>query len=391
MLTGGAAVAMAVRAMAWRSGAHPRNRSQRGAAWIVPVVAMLLAALPAWLDIDVRLPAPWAREFETWTVSEARKPAPARVVEEVAAVAPLPLPVAVEPNLPPAPPRSAFRQPSFAVVGVGLQGLVMRTEPGAGERIRLVDEGTDLRDLGEEQEAGGRVWRRVAHPDGPHGWVASDFLLSWDGVDRGARMTALLKRSAGVEPTAPRDRIWALQPPELRSITPDQLKDGQALSTWEANSACGPAAAVAFARAIGQDLTLDQAVMAARTVGWTPWQGMLGPRSQLALFASLGIAAHQRGESWDSIDWDRVIDDVQAGVPVIIVTSRHYYVAEGYDAATGKFDFGNSSAVLAAARKGRWFAPNELVWLGFGSPFATIHLGEGPQPSEYTRSTNGAY
>ena len=375
--------------MAWRSGANPRNRSKRGAAWIVPVVAMLLAALPAWLDIDVRLPAPWAREFETLTVSEVRTPAPA--VEDVAVVTPLPQPVAVEPDLPPAPPRSTFRQPSFAVVGVGLQGLVMRSEPGAGERIRLVDEGTDLRDLHEEQEAGGRIWRRVAHPDGPQGWVASDFLLSWDGVDRGARTVALLKRSAGVEPTAPRDRIWALQPPELRSITPDQLKDGSSLSSWEAYSACGPAAAVAFARAIGQDLTLDQAVSAARTVGWTPWQGMLGPRSQLALLASLGIASHQRGESLDTIDWDRVIDDVLAGVPVIIVTSRHYYVAEGYDASTGKFDFGNSSAVLGAARKGRWFTADELAWLGFGTPFATIHLGAGPQPSESTHSTNVAY
>lgn len=389
MLTGGAAVVMAVRAMAWRSGADPRNRSQRGTAWIVPVVAMLLAALPVWLELDVRLPAPIAREFQTIVFSEMPKPAP--IVEEVAVITPLPQPVAVEPHLPPPPTRAALRKPSFAVVGVGLQGLVMRSEPGAGERIRLVDEGTDLRDLGEEQEAGGRMWKMVAHPDGPQGWVASDFLLAWDGVDQRARTVALLQRTAGVEPTAQRDRSWADQPPELRSITPDQLKDGATLASWEAYSACGPAAAVAFARAIGQDLTLDQAVQAARMVGWTPWQGMLGPRSELALLASLGITAHQRGESLDTIDWDRVISDVQAGIPVMIVTSRHYYVAEGYDAATGKFDFGNSSAVLAAARKGRWFTPDELTWLGFGSPFATIHLGPGPQPSEYTKATNVAY
>ena len=200
---------MAVRAMAWRSCAIPRNRSQRGAAWIVPVVALLLAALPAWLDIDVRFPARWAREFETLIVSEARKPS-RRCRGSGGRHA-----VAVSGgrwsricHRPHRNPRSVSA--SFAVVGVGLQGLVMRTEPGAGERIRLVDEGTDLRDLGEEQEAGGRIWRRVAHPDGPQGWVASDFLVSWDGVDRGARTVALLKRSAGVEPTAPRDRIWAL-------------------------------------------------------------------------------------------------------------------------------------------------------------------------------------
>jgi hypothetical protein len=387
MLTGGAAVAMAVRAMAWRSIPDPRNRSERGAAWIVLVLAMLLAALPTWLDLDVRLP--WAREVLTHTVTEAPKLAP--LVAETVPVVVLPQPVAVEPDLPPAPTRAALRKPSFAVVGVGLQGLTMRTEPGAGERIRLIDEGTDLRDLGEERTVGDRNWKLVVHPDGPQGWVASDFLLAWDGVDRQARTVALLARTAGVEPTAERDRTWAQQPPELRSITPDQLKDGQTLSSWEAYAACGPAAAVAFARAVGQELTLDQAVGAARHVGWSPWQGMLGPRSELALLASLGIEAHQRGESFDTIDWDRVISDVQAGIPVMIVASRHYYVAEGYDPATGKFDFGNSTTVLAAARKSRWFTPDELVWLGFGTPFATIHLGPGPQPSEYTRATNLLY
>jgi hypothetical protein len=281
--------------------------------------------------------------------------------------------------------------PSLAVVGVGLQGLVMRSEPGGGDRIRLVDEGTDLRDLGEEQEAGGRYWKRVRHPDGPEGWVASDFLLAWDGVNRGLRMTKLLERSAGVDPLAERDRGWTLAPEELRSITPDQLKDGATLSRGEAFAACGPAAAVAFARATGHDLTLDQATTAARTVGWTAWGGMAGPRSELALLASIGINAHQRGESEDTIDWGRVIGDVQAGIPVMVVTPLHYYVAEAYDAETGRFDFGNSALTLAGARKERWFRPDEIAWLGYGTPFTTIHLGPGPQPSEYYRATNVAY
>jgi len=351
---------------------------------------MLLATLPAWLDLHLTLPSPWARELLTWTVSEAPKPVlVVEVQEEPAAVTqPLPLPLAIEPDLPELPKSSPRPQPSLAVVGVGLQGLVLRSEAGAGERIRLVDEGTDLRDLGDEQEVAGRYWKRVAHPDGPEGWVASDFLLSWDGVDRRARTVALSARTAGVEPTAARDRSWAQVPPEFRSITPDQLKDGQTLSSWEAYSACAPAATVAFSRAIGQDLTLDQAVNAARGVGWNPAVGMPGPRAELALLASLGITAHQRGESLDTIDWDRVITDVQAGIPVIVVTARHYYVAEAYDAETGRFDFGNSSAVLAAARKGRWFTPDEMTWLGFGSPFTTIHLGPGPQPSKHVQAMN---
>jgi hypothetical protein len=86
-------------------------------------------------------------------------------------------------------------------------------------------------------------------------------------------------------------------------------------------------------RAIGIPVSLFTAIFAAaRTVGWTPWQGMTGPRGQLALLASLGIAAHQRGESEDTIDWDRVISDVQAGIPVIVV-SNQAGVGRGYFSA----------------------------------------------------------
>jgi hypothetical protein len=71
-----------------------------------------------------------------------------------------------------------------------------------------------------------------------------------------------------------------------------------------------------------------------------------------------------------------------------VVTVQHYYVAEAYDPETGRFDFGNSALVLAGARKQRWFTPDEIAWIGYGSPFTTIHLGQGPQPSEYLQVTN---
>jgi hypothetical protein len=393
MMGGGAAVTMAVRAVAGRSCAVPMNRPRRCASWIVPVVALLLAAMPTWLDVELSLPRPLARELHFLVVTEARKPLAPAAESPSSGVVQVFAPEYVEPDR--AQVTRTVTQgrtaPSLAVVGVGLQGLVMRSEPGGGERIRLVEEGTDLRDLDEEREAGGRYWKRVLHPDGLEGWVASDFLVAWDGVDRGMRTMKLLARSAGVELTAARDRSWAMAPPEVRSITPDQLKDSQSLSTWESFAACGPAATVAFARAIGHDLTLDQATVAARTVGWSAAFGMPGPRAELALLASVGIVAHQRGESEDTIDWKRVVGDVQAGVPVMVVTPRHYYVAEGYDAETGKLDFGNSALVLAGARKQRWFSPDEIPWLGYGAPFTTIHLGPGPQPSEYLRATSGAH
>lgn len=383
---------MAVRAVAWRSCAVAVGRPPRDVPWIVPVFALLLAALPIWLDVDIQLPRPLAREIQVVVVSEQPKPLTLPSDEaSLGAVVVLPLPVfgpLLGPAVPPAAPERPRTRPSMAVVGVGLQGLAMRSEPGAGDQLRLVPEGTDLRDLGEEREAGGRDWRKVGHPDGPVGWVAADFLVQWDGIDRDARTRALLKRTAGVEPTVAQDRAWTTTPPEFRSITPDQLKDGQTLSSWESFAACGPAAAVAFARAIGHDLTLDQAVSAARQVGWTAWAGIPGPRAELALLASLGIEAHQRGESEDTIDWERVIGDVQAGIPVMVVTVQHYYVAEAYDAETGRFDFGNSALVLAGARKQRWFTPDELSWIGYGTPFTTIHLGPGERPSEYLQVTN---
>jgi hypothetical protein len=367
-------------------------------AWVVPVVALMVAALPAWLGIEVELPRPLAREIDVLVISEQPKPVASQVevvpaeperldtlvqlpVEDAAArIFPTPEPAIVTPPPP----------PSLAVVGVGIQGLVMRSEPAGGERIRLIDEGTDLRDLGETEQAGGRLWKHVAHPDGPTGWVAGDFLFAGDGVDRGGRTLPLMARTAGGGLAAPGDRSWLQAPPELRSITPDQLHDGQTLSQWESFAACAPAATVAFARATGHDLTLDQATDTAREVGWNGWLGMPGPRAELALLASLGISAHQRGESEDTIDWDRVIGDVQAGIPVMVVTTEHYYVAEGYDPETGRLDFGNSAMVLHTTGKRRWFTPDELPWLGFGSPITTIHLGSGPEPSENPRVGNGA-
>jgi hypothetical protein len=387
---------MAVRAAIWRSCAVPVARPRRDVPWIIPVIALLVAALPIWLGIDVGLPRPLAREIQVVVISERPKPvvAPADT-SSIASIITLPLPVTVGPFFGPSEPPAVVERPrtrpSLAVVGVGLHGLVMRSEPASGDQVRLVTEGTDLRDLGEEREAGGRDWRKVAHPDGPIGWVAADFLVQWDGIDHEARTRALLKRTAGIETTETLDRTWMQAPPELRSITPDQIKDGQTLSSWEGYAACGPAAAVAFARAIGHELTLDQSVSAARRVGWTAWAGIPGPRAEMALLASLGIQAHQRGESEDEIDWERVIGDVQAGIPVMVVTAQHYYVAEGYDPATGKLDFGNSAMVLAGARHERWFTPAELDWLGYGSPFTTIHLGPGPQPSEYLRVANVVY
>src|SRR5215210_541766 len=127
-------------------------------------------------------------------------------------------------------------------------------------------------------------------------------------------------------------------------LTPNQLSEGRTLSQDEALAACGPAAAVAFARAAGRAVTLDAAVGLARQVGWTAAGGMAGPHSLLALLQRMGVSA-----SLDpSVDPAKIVRELQAGRPVIIRMvgqGGHYLVAERYDSQSGAFDFGQSAIV----------------------------------------------
>jgi flagellum-specific peptidoglycan hydrolase FlgJ len=164
----------------------------------------------------------------------------------------------------------------------------------------------------------------------------------------------------------------------FNELTPNQYTAGQALSKADADAACGPAAAVAFARRNGRNPTLDEAVALAREVGWTPDAGMAGPASQVKLLQKMGIAATLTG-----VDEQRIAADVQAGNPVTLDTPGHYFVAEKYDPSTGKFDFGNSAKVLRASGGQSWFTLQEAAQLGMGAFRAAIHMDnpETPSPS----------
>jgi hypothetical protein len=158
-------------------------------------------------------------------------------------------------------------------------------------------------------------------------------------------------------------------------LTPNQLFSGRTLTRAEALAACGPAAAVAFARAMGKSISLDAAVAIARGVGWTADRGMTGPWGELSLLQTLGIPA--RLES--GIDRAKIAREVQAGRPVIIRTggsdAAHYFVAERADGA-GRFDFGQSALVLRAAAGRRWFGIDEIGQLGVGTPTHAIFMAD---------------
>jgi len=160
------------------------------------------------------------------------------------------------------------------------------------------------------------------------------------------------------------------------ALVPNQITEGQAqgLTAEEALAVCGPAAAVAFARANGRNPTLREAKELAQSAGvWDVGNGMHGPASEVQLLQKMGVQARlQQGA-----DWASVAQEVQAGRPVIIDTPNHYFVASGFDPQTGEFEFGQSAGVLRAAKGRTRFKPQDLPSLNMGSPRATIFLGAG--------------
>jgi hypothetical protein len=168
------------------------------------------------------------------------------------------------------------------------------------------------------------------------------------------------------------------------SLTPSQLFGGRSLTPQEAQAACGPAAAVAFARAVGRMVSLDRAVAEARAVGWTPTYGMSGPWGQLQLLRRLNVPATLEA----GINVSRIAREVQAGRPVIIRTGGrsvlepgHYFVAERYDAVSGRFDLAQSALVLRSAAGRRWFTLNEITGLGTGTPTHTLFIASTGAPA----------
>jgi len=167
-------------------------------------------------------------------------------------------------------------------------------------------------------------------------------------------------------------------------LTPNQLFGGRSLTLREAMAACGPAAAVAFANATGRPITLDRAVAVARQIGWTPEFGMTGPYGEVALLSRLGIPSIIE----IGTDAAKIAREVQAGRPVIIRTSGngrnipgHYFVAERYDAGSGRFDLAQSALVLRGAAGRRWYSIREIATLGAGVPTHTIYLAAAGRPA----------
>jgi hypothetical protein len=173
----------------------------------------------------------------------------------------------------------------------------------------------------------------------------------------------------------------ALEPPAAaRDIS--QFGDPQ-LTNDEAYAACGPAAAVRFAQRYGRNPTLREAVDLAKTVNWTPQQGMAGIDSEAALMDKLGVPVRVvRGPQWGVF-----AEEAKTGNPVTISTQGHYFTADGYDPATNRFHVGRSGLDLRGGAE--WMTPEQMTNLM--GPVQGGLLADNPQvaaPSTADQATN---
>jgi hypothetical protein len=166
-------------------------------------------------------------------------------------------------------------------------------------------------------------------------------------------------------------------PPGVRPLqgitTPQYGSEG--LATGAADYICGPIAAQAFVRTQGRNPSLQEALDMARRLGVIdPTSGMHGIESTAQLIRSLGGVA-----TVGQVEKNRIINEVQHGRPVIIDTDAgsrgHYFVVEGYDPTTGKFDLGNSARALRASGGNTQYTLEEISGLGFGTPHGAIYAG----------------
>jgi flagellar protein FlgJ len=140
----------------------------------------------------------------------------------------------------------------------------------------------------------------------------------------------------------------------VQNILPgvSQFSDKQ-LTNAEAYAACGPAAAVRFAQAMGRNPTLREATDLAKTVGWTEDSGMAGLQSESKLFTEMGVAHRVLGPDWQAFG-----REAQSGNPVTLSTPGHYFTADAFDPASGAFHVGQSGLDLKGGSE--WMTPAQM-------------------------------
>ena len=165
---------------------------------------------------------------------------------------------------------------------------------------------------------------------------------------------------------------------DLTRFETSQFGDRQ-LSNEESLAACGPAAAVFFAKANGRNPTLREAVDLAKGVGWNTSGGMPSAASEADLLTKMGVSGATSG----AVDWSRLQTDALAGRPSIVNIGPngkfpgHFFQISGYNAQTGQFRVGASGKALAGGNE--WMTAAQMLALGPASG-AVYSMAQGPQP-----------
>jgi hypothetical protein len=198
----------------------------------------------------------------------------------------------------------------------------------------------------------------------------------------------------GPAPTAPRPGAMpAEQTPEAQRQAPTSVgrptQFAEGLSWSEAIAACGLAGVSWFTSKFGRTpATVAEVKQAAQaSKAWDENTGMYGPEATARLMREqYGIAARVE----DGVDWAKIRREVASGNPAMFDTNAgsagHYFTVEGARQRPDgqwEYDLGTSATDLKASGGRRWFTPEEVPALGFGSPFKTIYADnpQTPQPS----------
>jgi hypothetical protein len=141
------------------------------------LIALVLSATACSSSPGLPTPPPLTVVAASPTSSPETAAQPTPTTVSVAA-APTSPPVPTPVPVPTAVPSPTARPDLLVVTNAGTEGVSIRRAPATGERIKTWSDGAEMVSLLEEQQAGGRSWKKVRDPDGNEGWVAADFLVA---------------------------------------------------------------------------------------------------------------------------------------------------------------------------------------------------------------------
>jgi hypothetical protein len=165
----------------------------------------------------------------------------------------------------------------------------------------------------------------------------------------------------------------------------DQINTKE-LTPRQAQAACGPAAAAFFARAYGRNPTLKEAYSLISNIQGGDPADAGGTRG----VGTIGTALTKMGVgnevySGKNIDWGRLANNAQAGVPGIVNIGPgpgfpgHFFQVGGWDPSTNRFNVGSSGTNMSKWGGKEWMTPQEMMAMGpaYGAVYGTGGTGKG--------------